>query len=211
MGIAHTLSVVLTAASDNCISVSQTPGAAGNLTITGTAATAGVATLDTQRRVLLTFAASEVGHTFVVYGTKQGGTSISETVAGTGIGTVATNQDFLTVTRVSISAAATGAINVGTNGVGSTDWQSIDTMRQPVNVAFQAVVGAGTVNYSIQTTVQDVNMLPSGTTYPTAFDSVVAAQATNQVGSITDPVSFFRLVINSGTDPVTFTYQQAGP
>ena len=210
MGISRTLTKALTAASDNCISLSQTPGAAGNLTITGSAASAGVATLDTQRQVLLTFAADETGHTFVVYGTKQGGSAISETVAGTTAGTVATNQDFLTVTRVSISAAATGAIKVGTNTFGATDWQSVDTMRQPVNVAFQIGV-TGTINYSIQTTVQDVNNLPSGTTYPTAFDSVVAGQAGNMGGSLTDPVTFFRLLVNSGTGAAILSYQQAGP
>ena len=206
MGIARTITKVLTGASVNVIAHTQTPGGAGNLTLTSTPVT-----LDTQRRVLLTFAADETGHTFVVYGTKQGGSSIQETVAGTTAGAVATIQDFLTVSRVSISTAATGAIQVGTNGVGATDWQSIDTMREPVNVAFQVTVGAGTVNYSVQMTVQDVNMLPSGTTYPTAFDSVVASQTTDQIGSITDPASFFRLVINSGTDPATITYQQAGP
>ena len=205
MGIVITRTKTLIAASVNVIAHTQTPLGAGNLTLVTS-----VVTLDTQRRVLFTFAADETGHTFVVYGTKQGGAAIQESVAGAGIGTVATKQDFLTVSRISISTAATGAIQVGTNGVGSTDWQSVDVMRQPVNVAFQAIVGAGTVNYSIQTTNQDVNALAVGAA-PVAFDTVVAAQTTDQAGSITDPVPYFRLTINSGTDPVTLTYSQAGP
>ena len=210
MGIIITRTKALTAASDNCISVSQTPAGAGNLTITGTAATAGVATLDTQRRVILTFAADETGHTFVVYGTRQGGASIQETVAGAGIGIYATNQNFLTVTCVSISAAATGAIKVGTNGVGSMDWQSVDLMRQPINLGFQ-VVPTGTVNYTIEATNADIQNLAVGAG-ATAFNHVtVAAQTVSQSAAFTDPISYFRLLINSGTGSCTLTYSQAGP
>ena len=43
--------ITLTAADDNGISTSQTPSGAGNLTITGALAAAGVATLDIARRV----------------------------------------------------------------------------------------------------------------------------------------------------------------
>ena len=210
MGVVITRTKALVAAADNCICASQTPMAAGNLTINGSDATAGVATLDTQRRVLLTFAADETGHTFVVYGTKQGGASIQETVAGAGIGTYATNQDFLTVTQVSISHSATGAIKVGTNGVGSTDWQSIDIMRQPVNVGFSIIV-TGTVNYTMQTTNQNVNALAVGA-YPNSYDlAQFTALTYSSSGGITTPAAFFRLTINSGTGSCELDYEQAGP
>jgi len=210
MGVAITRTKQLTAASANCVCLSQTPLAAGNLTINGSAATAGVATLDTQRRVLFTFAADETGHTFVVYGTKQGGSAIQETVAGTTAGTVATVQDFLTITRISISVAATGALTVGTNTVGATDWQSVDTMREPINVGAQ-IVTAGTVNYTVQYTNQNFNALPTGT-YPVAFNHpTLVGQTTSQAGSFTTPIAGFRVLINSGTGSCTLTYEQAGP
>lgn len=211
MGIIYTRSKVLTASSANCICQSQTPLAAGNLTINGSAAVSGVAILDTQRRVLLTFAADETGHNFTVYGTKQGGSTISEVVAGTTAGTVATNLDFLTVTRVAIDAPATGAIQVGTNTVGSTDWQSVDLMREPVNIGFQVVV-SGTVNYTIQYTQQNINALPSGTAYPTAFDHpIVTSKTASLADSFSMPIAYFRLTVNSGTGSCTLTYDQAGP
>lgn len=204
-----TVSKQLAAASANCICTSQTPLAAGNLTINGSAATGGVATLDTQRRVLFTFAADETGHTFVVYGTKQGGSAIQETVAGTTAGTVATTQDFLTVTRITISVAATGAITVGTNGVGSTDWQSVDLFTEPVNVGFQVVV-SGTINYTVEYTMQEI-MLSLGV-IPTAFaHSSVASKTDNQAGSFTTPIAYFRLTVNSGAGSATMTYSQSGP
>ena len=211
MGIVYSRSKALTANSANCICQSQTPGAAGNLTINGSAASGGVATLDTQRRVLLTFAADESGHNFTIYGTNQTGNAISEVVAGTTPGTVATNLDFLTVSRVAIDAAATGAITVGTNTTGSTPWFSLDLMRTPIVLGLQALV-TGTVNYTVEMTNQDVNNLPSGTTYPTPFPSPDMAGLTASAQSqFTNPVPYFRLTINSGTGTVALTYSQAGP
>ena len=206
MGIVITRTKALTADSVNVIAHTQTPLAAGNLTLVSTPVT-----LDTQRRVLFTFVADETGHSFVVYGTKQGGASIQETVAGAGIGTVSTLQDFLTVSRVSISAAATGAIQVGTNTVGATDWQSIDIFRQPVNIGFSIVLN-GTVNYTIQTTNQDVNaLLPAGQIPTTSDLPQFTALSYTTSGGITTPAAYFRLQINSGTGTATLNYEQAGP
>jgi len=209
MGNVITRSKALTAASANCICASQTPGAAGNMLINGAAATSGVATLDSARRVLFTFAADESGHNFVVYGTNSGGNAIQEAVAGTTAGTVATNLDFKTVTRISISAQATGAITVGTNTVGSMAWQSVDLMRQPINIGFQVVV-AGTVNYTVEYTQQDVNALAVGA-FPTVFATSIASKTDAEVGTFTTPIAYFRVTINSGTGTVTLTYEQAGP
>lgn len=198
------------AASANGISLSQTPGAAGNLTITGSLASGGVASLTSQRRVLFTFAGNEAARTFVVYGTKQGGATIQETVAGTAPGTVATNLDFLTVTRISVDAATAGALTVGTNGVGSTDWQSVNAMVTPPNIGVQFVV-TGTANFTLQGTNMDPNNLPSGVSYPATFDHpTLAALTANAQGTWNDAISFFRVTINSGTGSVQTTYVQSG-
>ena len=210
MGIIHTLNKALIAADDDYVCASQSPAGAGNLLINGPETVSGVATFDTQRRVLFTFAADESNHTFVVYGTNQSGSSIQETVLGTTPGTVATNQDFLTVTRISIDHASTGALTVGTNGVGSTDWQSVDLMRQPVNIGFQVDV-SGTVNYTVEATNTDIQNLAPGA-YATAWAHVtVASQAVGQSAAWTDSIAYFRLTINSGTGTCALTYSQAGP
>lgn len=210
MGIVISRSKALGAASATAICASQTPGAAGDLTLNGSTVVAGVAVLDSARRVLFTFAADESAHTFVVYGTNSTGNAIQETVAGTTAGTTYTNQDFKTVTRISISAAASGAITVGTNTIGSMSWQMVDWMRQPINVGLQVVV-TGTVNYTVEYTNQDVNALAVGVS-PTVFPlTSMANQSASASGVITTPVGYFRVTINSGTGTVALTYEQAGP
>jgi hypothetical protein len=204
MGIVITRTKALTADSVNAVAHTQTPGAAGNLTLT-----ASPVTLDTQRQVLFTFVADESARTFVVYGTKQGGASIQESVTGTAT-TAHTLQNFLTVSRISVDHSTAGALQVGTNTVGSTDWQSIDIMRQPVNVGFGVTV-TGTVNYTIQTTTQDINNLAAGVA-PTAFDlAQFTALTYSTSGGMTTPAAFFRLQINSGTGSCQLDYEQAGP
>ena len=204
MGIVITCTKALTAASVNVIAHTQTPGVAGNLTLVSNPVT-----LDTQRQVLFTFAADESARTFVVYGTKQGGASIQETVAGTAT-TANTLQNFLTVSRISVDHSTAGSLQVGTNGVGSTDWQSVDIMRQPVNVGFSITV-TGTVNYTVQTTNQDINSLAVGKVPLSTDLAQFTALTYSTSGGFTTPAAFFRLQINSGTGSCQLDYQQAGP
>lgn len=211
MGLSITRSKALAvAASANGIALSQTPLAGGNLTINGALASGGVASLTSQRRVLFTFAGNEAARTFVVYGTKQGGAAIQETVAGTAPGTVQTNLDFLTVTRISVDAATAGALTVGTNGVGSTEWQSVDTFVTPPNIGMQFVL-SGTANWTVQGTNMDPNNLPSGVGYAAPFDHpTLTGLSANTQGTWNDAIAFFRFTINSGTGTVQMTYNQAG-
>ena len=225
MAAPHYISKTLTAASDNAISLSQTPAGAGNMLINGASATAGVATLDTQRQVILTFAADETGHTFVVYGTSEGTDLLQETIAGTTAGVVATTQNFKTVTRISISAAATGAIKAGTNGIGATRWHAVNWHVTPINIAL-AVNVTGTINYTVQYTVEDpggtypnpasvtqgYQTTPAGPliAFPTAFNhQTLAAQTATLDGSLQTPIAALRLLVNSGTGTAQLVYQQA--
>jgi hypothetical protein len=219
---------VLTAASANNISLSQTPAGAGNLLINGAAATAGVATLDTQRQVLLTFAADESAHTFVVYGADDNGAAIQESLTGTA-STVATTQNFRKITRISISAAAAGAITVGTNGVGATPWQIVSNAMTPFNLAIGITV-VGTVNFTWQYTYDD----PSGTypnpatvtttgyvntaqpysaitQFPTAWGlTALTSKAVATDSAITTPIMAWRLLVNSGTGSAQAIALQSG-
>lgn len=208
MGIVYSRTKQLTGASVNVIAHTQTPLAAGNLTLVSSPVT-----LDTARRVLFTPAGAEAGNgtVWTVYGTNSSNNNIQETVNGVdNPATAATNQDFKTVSRIAVNKAQAGAVQVGTNGVGSLTWQSVDTMREPMNVGFQCVV-SGTINYTVEYTNQDVNALGVGV-YPTVFaHSTVAAQTTSQSGSFTDPIAYFRVTVNSGTGSVTLIYEQAGP
>lgn len=221
------ISKVLAAASTTAVSASQAPSGAGNLLINGGSASGGVATLDTQRIVLLTFGADETGHTFVVYGTSENGQTIQESVAGAAA-TAVTTQNFKTVTRISISAAAAGAITVGTNGVGATDWQIVSGDLTAVSLGIGVTV-SGTVNFTLQYTYDD----PSGTypnpavvtttgyvnasnknqltQFPTAWNlTALASKAVATDSTITFPITAYRLLINSGGGTAQAIVLQAG-
>ena len=208
------LTKALTSASTTAICASQTPLAAGNLLINGGSASGGVATLDTQRRVLLTFAGDETGRTFVVYGTNEGKQQIQETIAGTTVSAV-TTLDFKTVTQISISTAAAGAITVGTNGVGSTPWQNVNYHLADINVGVSIAV-TGTINYTAQTTMSDfwspVNPTPgTATPIPVATDDpVLTGETASGDTNFDGPITGWRVTVNSGSGSLAIAGIQAG-
>lgn len=203
----------LASAVANNIALSQTPAGAGALTLNGSLATGGVATLDTPRQVLFTFAADETGHNFVVTGKNGTGDTQSETVAGTTAGTKATVLSYKTVTSITISAAATGALTVGTNGVADSPWVRLDPWSNSY-VSIQCTA-SGTVNYTVQQTLDDPNsptnpVLPSAMTWVNSNDTA----AVGATGSIQTNYGFTptwaRILLNSGTGTVVSTFAQTG-
>lgn len=201
------------AASANNIALSQTPGAAGALTLNGALVVNGIAVLDLARRVLITGAGNESAKTFTVTGTNRDGRALTETLAGPNAGAVGTVNDFLTVSSVVISAAAAGAVTVGTSGIVSSRWFPVD-YHKTLNLGFDVTV-SGTVNYTIEHTYEDpqsggVGMQPPGGAVPpvlTPFPhSVVAAQAGNKDGNYIDqPITAVRITLNSFTNPGSVT------
>ncbi len=192
----------LTAASANNIALSQTPGAVGALTLNGSLVAGGVAVLDNPRRVLITTA--DTTHTFTVTGTTPTGSVISEVVGPITTSTY-TAQDFKTVTSVTINAAATAAVTIGTNGISSTPWVRLDEWASPP-VGIQCNV-TGTVNYTVQSTYDD----PNSPTDPVAVSAMtwIATNDANAVGA-TGAVqtnflftpTYVRALLNSGTGTV---------
>ena len=201
------VSVSLAAADDDGIAQNQTLGAAGNMTLNGLLVTDGVATLTTagiERQVLLTSVSDESAKTFTVYGTNATGNEISESITGPNT-TATTNKFFRTVTRVAVSAATTGNVKVGTNGVGATRFVSIDQNKAVSGISYEFVV-SGTVNYDLQHTLNDPNRYTV-----TWFDDVnLAGETANQIGAISFPVVGSRCLLNSGSGTVTMTVVQMG-
>lgn len=142
MAQAQTASILLAAASATAVCASQTPGAAGALTINGGSASSGVATLDVARRVLITAAGNESGKTFTITGTDRSGIPQREVVAGPNTTTGQSVYDYKTVTSVVISAAAAGTITVGTSAVASSRWIVLSDNGPNFNVGY-AVAFAG--------------------------------------------------------------------
>lgn len=222
----NTTILQLATASANNISTSQTPGGAGNLTITGSAASGGVATLDVARRVLISTAGNDVARTFTVFGTDRNGNVQSEVITGIPNTTSGfTQRDFLTITRIAVDAATAGAVTAGTNGVGSSAWVEDNYLAEYWALA-GAVTGPAGTTYTIELTFDDVDkvgtslvvapqqfsrnplsFVPPKTYYLAAFTS--AGVTLDNQFQIT-PVMAHRLTILSGTGQVVMQSVQSG-
>jgi len=214
----------LATASANNIAVSQTTSGAANLTLNGSLVSGGVATLDVPRRVVITNVGNDTGITFTITGTTFNGAVVSQTLTGTSGSTVETTIDFATVTQISTSGSTSvSGVTVGTTAGGSTAgnaiaagsrWVRLDDFA-PALITVQVVV-SGTVNYTIQETLDD----PNDPISPVAIGSVTwfSSADTNVVGKTGSVLSYFnyapkyaRILLNSssGTGSVTATFLQS--
>lgn len=202
-----TISRQLDAADPNGIALDQTTGGAADLLINGAFAVAGVATLDQQRKVGLESTANLSAVTFTVYGTDQSGRIISEALAGPNNNTVSTILDFLTVTRISVSAAVGTNVEVGTTGVGASVPIPMNLGQTPFNATITVDV-TGTIDYTVQYTNDPV------------FDGVgpflwfnhvdLVGDTTDAVGTIISPITALRILTNSGDGTAVMRVSQAG-
>lgn len=211
-----------TAASANNIALSQSPAAAA-FTLNGAAVAGGVATIDAAtatnsaigRRVIVTSAGDNSAINFIVTGTNASGSIITDTFPGTNTGAAQSNLDFVTVTKIFGSAAVTGAITVGTNGVGSSGWQTMNWANtSPMNISVAVELVSGSVNYTVEYTYDDPNNLMGGVTTPLALSlsspTVLVAGSATKDGIFNFPLIALRVTINSGTGVLRTRIVQAG-
>jgi hypothetical protein len=203
----------LAAADADGICLSQTPGAAGALTLNGALVSGGVAVLDAARRVLITAAGDESAKTFTITGTSYNGQTQSETVTGPNATTAQSVLDYKTVTSVVISAAAAGAITVGTNGVASSRWMRLDSWAF-AQVGIQVNV-SGTINYTVQQTFDDPNdatnpVSPANVIWVNSSDSAVVAKAVDAQSFYAYAPTFIKITANSGTGSAKLVAVQYG-
>lgn len=202
----------LAAASANAICLSQTPSA-GALTLNGALVTGGVAVLDVARRVLITCAGNESSRTFTITGTSRSGVVQSETITGPNATTAQSVLDYKTVTSITISGNAAGAVTVGTSSVASSAWVQFSGWSD-AQVAIQCAA-SGTVNYTVQQTLDDPNNLtdnvsPASVTWFSHPDINLVAATTSVQGNYGYAPVYARVTINSGTGSVAATFLQAG-
>lgn len=219
----------------NGIALSQTPGAAGPLTINGSLATAGVATLTAgvlgsgkpAQRVGIHSSGNDAAVVFTLTGTGRNGQPQTETITGVNTDTVDSVLDYATVTGISSSAGTAGAITAGTVGVGSTDWISADFFITPFELSLAVSIPSGAANYTVERTYDDPNRLPGVSLVPTPQQFSLAANcyipplvwpvpeltaqtAAQEANMSAKPVFAYRLTINSGTGQVVLQSIQAG-
>jgi hypothetical protein len=167
-----------------------------------------VATLSVSGKVSIASAGNDSGMTFTVYGTNNGGSLISEALAGGNVATVSTLKSFNTVTRVAASAATAAAITVGTLQSGSTDWIPLD-IYVPNQVTNISATVTGTINYSVQYTNEDPfdnTLAHQVVAHPTA--ALTTATASQTSGATTTLMRAVRLLVNSGSGSALMTIVQ---
>lgn len=201
----------IASASANNICLSQTPNA-GALNLNGSTVASGIAVLDVQRRVLITTSGDESANSFTITGTNWSGSTISQTIAGANTGTSATTISFKTVTSVTIASNAAAAVTVGTNAVADSPWVRFDDFA-PNYISVNCAT-SGTVNYTVQTTLDDPNspatpVAVGSMTFQNALDTNLVGQTASKSGGITYAPTFARVVLNSGTGSVTGTFLQS--
>lgn len=171
----------------------------------------------TARQVTITSAADDSGKTFVVSGFGVNGEVISETITGPNTTTVTTVSYFSSVTSVTISANAAGAITVGMTATATSPWVRFDDFA-PSNISIQCNA-FGSVSYSVQSTLDDPNdpFTPASTSamswVDTSDTNVVLATTTQQSNFLFAP-RYARVIVtavSTGSVVSTFLQSSNGP
>jgi hypothetical protein len=208
MAQTHYVSVgPLTAGSATVYAASQAPTSGTGLTLTGTVSA-------TPRRALLTFGNDAVTtRTLVLSGIGWTGYPLSETLAiPSGAGTIQSALDYSSITSAIPRGVGWSAnVSLGTNGVASSDWVSCDPWN---SAALSLQVDAtGTVNYTVEWTLEDPNDLVSG---PGLAGLVWQPNTAMQAlpNSLQSTGAFIpklvRCTLNSGSGSCNFTVNQIG-
>ena len=167
----------------------------------------------TARQVTIVAAGNESAKTFVVTGTGVNGETFSETVAGPNATTATTTSYFKTVTSVTISADAAGALTVGMTNTATSAWVRFDDFA-PSNISIQCSV-SGSATYTLQSTLDDpndpVNPTARGamTWVNTSDASLVAATTTQQSNFLFSPKYARVILTTTSTGSVTSTFLQS--
>ena len=164
-------------------------------------------TISVPAYVTITSVADETGKNFTVTGTRPGGGAQSVTLAGGNNTTVTTSLTFETVTSVTVSAATTGAIEVGLAQSGYGDWIPLDiyTRNQVTTIS---VTVSGTINYTIQYTNEDPfnrSITQQAVDHPEAN---LVSETTDKTGFTQTLMRAVRWVVNSGSGTARITITQ---
>lgn len=194
-------------------SITISANAAGAITV----GAAGIATFDAARRFIVTSGGNDTGITFTVAGTDWANTPISETITGASGAAASSVLSYKTVTSVLTSGAVATTVILGTNGVADSPWMLFDPYAASAPTAIQCTA-AGTVNYTVQQTLDNPTSLgnptlyghPESVTWVNHPDSALVAATATAQGNYAYAPAFSKVVLNSGSGTVTMTEIQAG-
>jgi hypothetical protein len=170
-----------------------------------------VVTLDTARRIGIASNGNDSGITFTITGLDWANAPISEVVTGASGATASSVLDYLVVYSIVASAATASTITVGTTSVAGSPWIRFDEWALAgVTAQFVAV---GTVNYTYQTSGDDIEYLVSRASFvwdSTGVSTNVVGATTTQTIAGNPPPRYGRILLNSGTGSVRANIMQSG-
>lgn len=193
------LSYTPVAGGANTIATSQTPGGAGNITLDGALAVGGV--IPQQELAYIVSQASvsdESGKTFTITGTNADGAPQTEDLTGANATTVVSTKFWRSISSISVSAATTGAITVGTPN--TTLCAVTPTFPVDINKNYTTVAAdiGGTINFTLQKAYER----PTAGETPN-WITLQAAGTVDVQATVTGPVGAVRAQINSYTNNAT--------
>lgn len=151
------------------IAKTQTPGAAGNLTINGdtaatypyfsgyTSSTRTEVRLDPPRPVSITSDGADSGKTFTVTGVDRAGMPITEVITGPATATVSGSKLFARVFSIAVSAATAGAITAGWTADSYSRWIFLGNDCEDYQTRMRVLLG-GTATFEVQATSMSMNV-----------------------------------------------------
>lgn len=139
------------------ICASQTPAAGGvqSLSINGALASDGAVELSNAHIIRITSAGNDSGRTFTVTGLDESSQPQTETVTGANAGTAVTVGYYSKVTSITVDANTASSLTVGVNGVCTSKIFVCDS-HNFTGLAVGVVVESGTLTYSVQHTMDDI-------------------------------------------------------
>lgn len=206
-----TISMAPTALDRDGIGLAQQRVGAGALSIDGTLASGGVATLGAVSTVTLYSAGNLSAVTFTITGTDHYGLAISESRAGPNAGTVTSSKSYKTVTAVSTSATIGTNVEIGVDGTGTSRAVPMDIHQAAFSVALGLDI-TGTIDVTVQHTFEDPFAASWDPYAATWFNhSSLAAKTSDTDGNYSFPCRAIRLKVNSSTSgSASLTIIQSG-
>lgn len=200
-----------TVSSANAIALSQTPVGAIALTLNGALVSGGVATMGAQQKVTIASAANISNRTFAIVGTDRNGNPIGETLTGPNIATVVSVLDYYTVSPITISGTAAGALTVGVNGLGASKPIPLDLYLTPFSVDIAITAFTGTA-YKVQYTLDDLYADGYATSTAQTWFDLVTGLTGVATTTLETPATAIRFAITTAASPQSLTARiiQAG-
>jgi hypothetical protein len=189
-------------ADGNYLATSQTPLAAGFLTLVAS-------TITPPRFVTITSAGDETARTFTIVGVGTNNDNQTETVTGANAGVATSTTTFSFVTSIFVDAATAGAVEAGVTQSGYSQWIPLD-IYNPNQVTTISATVSGTVNYSIEYTNEDPfdhSFVHQTVAHPATGGAFTNA-STNQTHFTTTLMRAVRYKINSGSGSIRLTITQ---